>query len=132
MIEGLSALPWVQGARRKDKTLLNCETCREYNDDHTREAMGCGWLPRGDRPYDEQPVSVWSYGGSEDLTVPDCCPGYTTALPDVLDVAGCYPHWEKGQLALCCTGEVPGLLVDYCNVLYGAAERFKAHEMKAK
>lgn len=52
--------------------------------------MGCGWLPSADAS------AVWSGpNGKLELTV---CPGYTTELPDVIDIAQQFWWADRGGL----------------------------------
>lgn len=55
--------------------------------------MACGW---------EQPVShgiAWSPPVGERPTV---CPGYTSRLPEVIEITRLRCHWKVGQLAIAC------------------------------
>jgi hypothetical protein len=89
MMEGVRALPWLEHARDEQPATLQCEPCMKHNEPELRRALGCGWLP----PLED--AVVWSGPGHLELTT---CPGYTTQLPDVVDVAQVYWWAEHGSL----------------------------------
>lgn len=125
MIDGLRVLPWLEDARRKDPTLLDCKMCMERNTDATRERMGCGWLPR----IDPDRVRTWSFG-IDGLDSCETCPGYVAPLPDVIDVRETYPHWKTGQVASCVPGELPETLLAYLAILDGSIKALQAKHAK--
>lgn len=95
MIEGLRVFPAYQDARSK-RTVVGsegCEECKRTVSVSARQAVGCGWeRPTADaRPW---APSTWADRGWETTA----CPGYTTALPCVLEVAGCHAQWKAGTL----------------------------------
>lgn len=91
-VEGIRALPWLQAARRGNAEHLNCGSCRTL-DVATRRAIRCGWESVSDSGRAWHPFKL----GGPPLTV---CAGYTSQMPDVVDVARAFLHWEKGQLQL--------------------------------
>ena len=69
---------------------------------HDRQMIGCGYLPP---VADHVRLSVWQptpfspkigYRGPDATT----CPGYTCALPEVIEVVRARTHWTKGQLVV--------------------------------
>jgi hypothetical protein len=88
--------------------------------------MACGFMARS-----EGQVSAWQpkddfVDGNDDPVLLEICPGYTTELPDVVDVARAYLHWDKGQLGIA-TGDVdlPAALLDGIELLSSA---YSAHQ----
>jgi len=94
------------------------------NTPEMRGALGCGYLPpaeRADRP-------LW--GGIHDLEL-TVCAGYSTALPEVIDIAATFMHWENGALSTACGGDMPPQTLVDGLVLYKAAindREWKEHE----
>jgi hypothetical protein len=126
IVEGLRALPWLQAARDEpgQHELLNCMTCRKNNDPNLRRAMGCGWLPPSATPAG----FVWSGpGGHLDLAT---CPGYTTRLPDVLDVAGAYWWADRGALAERVGRRPPAALVRGIDALRCEISALEVHQIR--
>lgn len=108
MIEGAYALPWFQdGVRRKSLGIDDCKRCMATQGKLQRQALGCGFEPRGNAS------SVWQPpdGGSSQrgyrgpaLTV---CAGYTANLPEVTEAAIARVHWKVGSIVPACDGEMP-------------------------
>lgn len=92
-VEGLQALPWLHEARADDPTFLDCDHCMKHNDYEIRRRMACGYIPADEhlRGMKWQPDP----DSGIELTV---CAGYSTSLPDVIDVARAYHHWKAGAL----------------------------------
>jgi len=64
-----------------------------------RQQMGCGFEPPPPdsmRPY----VSTWNGGSLPNYKgpKPTVCPGYSTTLPEVIEIARARAHWDKGEL----------------------------------
>ena len=96
MTEGLRVLPYIQAAREDDPefgTYDDCARCERHNSPELRRDMGCGLLSPSPTP----PRSIMLSDKIPDLTG---CPVYAALLPDVVDVAWVWPHYDKGQLAL--------------------------------
>lgn len=89
---GLRVLPLLQDARIDDQTMAQCSTCQTQLDADSRRRMGCGYLP---------PAEGEVYPPLSDK-VPglDVCPGYVCELPDVRDIAECFPHWKAQSLPM--------------------------------
>ena len=61
-----------------------------------RQELGCGFEPLPTeilRPFC-QPASPRGYSGP----APTVCPGYSTSLPEVLEIARGHTHWKVGSL----------------------------------
>lgn len=92
MIEGLRLLPWLQERIRNDRPtveiLLDCDKCMRNTPVAIRQAMGCGYEPLvpGARPY--------MHDGYTDEP-PTTCAGYTTKLPEVVEINRLRLHWSK-------------------------------------
>lgn len=119
MIEGLRLLPWLQERIRNDREtvgyLIDCDRCMQNNSAQIRQAMGCGWEPRieGARP--------WQHEGYTDAA-PTACAGYTTKLPEVIEINRARLHWSKGALREFCGDQQPSeLLMRGIEILEGAA-----------
>lgn len=98
ILEGLRLLVWWHYAIRKglvgDKA--TCSECMERCSVQDRQMAGCGYLPKPGPellPY-VRPWSGLGYAGD----APTQCPGYTTNLPEVQEVARAHLHWSKGAL----------------------------------
>jgi hypothetical protein len=83
VIEGLRSLPWLQERIRNDRNvveyLIDCDKCMASTEQAERQAMGCGWEPR------DQNARPWTHQGYTDAD-PTTCPGYTTKLPEVIEI----------------------------------------------
>jgi hypothetical protein len=79
----------------------------EANDETIRSYMGCGWLPSNPK------ARPWSFPHpAKDAPEATLCPGYTTSLPVVREVASARLHWSKGALQGWCGGDPhEGLLI---------------------
>jgi hypothetical protein len=71
-------------------------------DENQRSYMRCGFIAEQYHKSNCAPPPMTGYPNNDTT-----CPGYTTALPDVADVALSFPHWEKGQLGLANGGVEP-------------------------
>lgn len=101
--------------------MLDCANCLERVDEPLRREMGCGWLTRGD----DEPVMPWRHSDDRGGHTFTTCPGYTTEIPEVADIAHAYAHWEKGQLrdALPEGQGASRALIDGLEILHGAVTR---------
>jgi hypothetical protein len=123
----LRLLPWFQEALRTEpdqhRDIADCSKCMETTDVHSRRALGCGWEPALDGA---EPATLKS---NVEVTV---CPGYSCKLPEVVEVASAYAHWEKGTLSARLDGAEPTpQLLDGLVVLQGAIAELNEHRMKA-
>jgi hypothetical protein len=86
VIEGVRLLPWLQEAARREpaevRYFLDCKTCMESLTEDSRRQMGCGYLPAatGVKPAGRPP-------GLDETLELTACIGYTTKLPEVIEVS---------------------------------------------
>lgn len=107
MIEGLRILPWLQerirNKRKQVEYLLDCDKCRglvppdPFNPmrpttQAERQTWGCAYEPRNEamRP------CGWMHQGYRDEP-PTTCPGYTTKLPEVVEINRARLHVKTGS-----------------------------------
>ena len=122
MIEGLRVFPAYQDARRLRQVLSDCATCQREQTMTTRQALGCAYMPP---VADAQPwvPPAWR-DDDRRLTV---CPGYTTSLPAVFEVAVAFPQWKAGTLTDYLDGTPPTSVALAClAALDDGAEEHKA------
>lgn len=109
MIEGVRVRPFYQDAIRTGHLTIGptCDECKKRNHVTTRQNLACGYEARVDNATPWHPL-YWLRQG---LTL-EHCPGYTTTLPEVLEVLDAYPHWEAGTLTDLLDGDrAPGALL---------------------
>ncbi len=79
--------------------LSDCAKCKGANPRVVRQSLGCGY---------EQPtetVVAWDHSARKMLTPddrPKHCIGYTSRLPEVVEILRARAHWERGHLPLAC------------------------------
>jgi hypothetical protein len=99
----LIVLPWYQDDHEKSEDKVpRCSDCRDSVSEAMRRDMGCGWLATS---WEGDPApSRWVHSSGAS---PRCvtCPGFTTALPEVLEVLDLFSHWETGQIEFALGGE---------------------------
>ncbi len=94
-----------------------------------RQLMGCGLLPppaESRRRY----LQIWNGGSLPNYKGPEptVCPGYSTSLPEVIEVARAHRHWSKGNYQV--AGREPNdPLVISIEILDGATNEFQAWSM---
>lgn len=106
----------------------------ERNTVINRQLAGCGYLPPPDK--DLLPVvRAWNglgYSGPD----PTVCPGYSTNLPEVQEIARAHTHWSKGALMAWLRGQraSEALLIgiEIIEAEVGRFEAFLADEIKRK
>lgn len=136
MIEGVRLLPWLQQATRRDPNgvaLLNdCEGCMREQSKEMRQSMRCGYEPA---LVDLRLSSTWcpdGFSGFEENTggLASTCPGYTTHLPEVVEVS--WLHWwlTKGQLRDKLGGAPSELVQSLVEALAAESSAAEAHEMQ--
>lgn len=83
---------------RRDRSatgwLSDCEKCMQTVPQLHRQVLGCGYeppLPAG------MPHEVWDHEGRDGEPFTTCV-GYTTKLPEVVEVSRARMHWSHGQL----------------------------------
>lgn len=87
--------------------------------------MACGWDPPSGHG-----ELLWPGPDKQLVGKITVCPGYTTALPDVVDIARLYPWAEKGglQRSELTRGAIDG--VDILRNTVGELEAFRIEQMK--
>jgi hypothetical protein len=93
----------------------------EEHPQQTRQALGCGYEPQleGSR-------TLASY--NSDVT-PTVCPGYSTALPETIEVARARLHWSKGALTSFCAGRASEAVMTGIEILEGASNACQSWAM---
>jgi hypothetical protein len=70
--------------------------------DSTRQQMRCGYLPV------VEGAVAWCHSGIErpksDTPFPSVCPGFSTRLPEVVEISRLRAHWHNGALRDACEG----------------------------
>ncbi len=124
-------LPWLQEKMRREPSAVeytqDCSACmKKYGADVRRE-LGCGF------EHDRKGRSfVWNHEGNPGEP-PTMCPGYTTKLPMVREVAASYIHWEKGTLEQRFRGhELPEPLLDALEILHGNVSEVQSWDLKRR
>ena len=102
--------------------MSNCATCMHGNEmNHPltieqRQLQGCGYLPL--HPL-ARPWSGYHLGYRGDPAT--VCPGYTTSLPPVIEIAIARHWFSRGELSMFCDGErATDALKTGVNILDGA------------
>jgi hypothetical protein len=97
VIEGVALLPWFQAAAHSAPLTLgnkvDCMKCKASHDQTTRQSWGCGYEVANPAV----PVVPWDHVGRTGPR-PSTCAGYTTNLPEVIEVARLFRHWSKGSI----------------------------------
>jgi hypothetical protein len=97
----------------------------QHNDEPYRREMGCGWMPPS-----ESTMLLWT-GPKRSLegqvTV---CPGYTTRLPDVVDVARLLWWIEHGTVQRDALAPVVVTGIDVLRSSIAECEQFRFDEIK--
>ena len=75
--------------------LADCQKCKGANGRLVRQSMGCGF------EVESKLAIPWDHRGRKS-DPPVTCAGYTTRMPEVIEILRARRHWEKGQLALAC------------------------------
>ncbi len=117
MIEGLRHLPWLQEQTRRDpasvKHLSDCGNCMKNVDQQSRQLIGCGYEPPSEH------ASPWMHEGFEGDR-PSVCVGYSTTLPELIEISRARLHWGKGAITSFCKGEPSDLLMRGIEILESA------------
>lgn len=95
--------------------------------------MGCGFEPIDLRPTGEGGSRSWFQApfdsGASEFRI---CPGYTTALPGIIQVARLVPHWRTQQLAEYVGESPPQPVYDACAELDAAINVWKSWRITHK
>lgn len=128
MIEGARLLPFIQEAERRDSlNIPPCGKCMQSQSAQTRQTWGCAYEP----PPNENvrrlvqipaPSGCKQRGATADEPAfPSVCPGYTTRLPEVIEIARARLHWSKGAITAFCNGQPRSALLVGIEILEGAS-----------
>lgn len=90
-----------------------------------RQGIACGYEPRVPHGMPASPAamnSAWTGPRSDDgkYHLPTVCPGYTTSLPAVQEIALARMHWGKGGLRDFCVGQPSDHMLRGIEILEGA------------
>ena len=129
MIEGLRLLPWFQEAISRDLlgAKSKCETCMESLSEDQRQLAKCGYAPPltdSRAPF----ADAWhglGYSGPK----PTVCPGYSTSLPETIEIARARLHWSKGSLREFCGGQSTDALMLGIEICEGAINECQSWSM---
>jgi hypothetical protein len=97
----------------------------QANPEQTRQLLGCGWLPAPVeklRPFVRAPEPL-QYKPARDENgerLCNVCPGYTTSLPAVIEIARARFHWDKGHLREAVDGRPTDAMMLGIEILSGA------------
>jgi len=96
------------------------------NPPELRVAIGCGYeAPQANaRP--------WQAPADADVDSWTVCPGYTTTLPETIDIARAWVHWRVGELASYCDGPACIPLVSGCEALAGIVAGFESYSVRER
>lgn len=75
--------------------MTDCSKCMQAYPLHIRQGWACGHAPPAPPGVVVEAWSGLGYKGDP----PKTCPGYTTTLPEVIEIARAWRWWDKGQLA---------------------------------
>jgi hypothetical protein len=96
-----------------------------------RDEWGCGYLPLAERARPQ----IWSHEGYRGPK-PTTCVGYTTKLPEVIEVARARLHWGKGSLSVFTGGEPPSepliIGIETLEIEQGKADSWELAEIRRK
>lgn len=86
--------------------------------------MRCGWVRASDWL---EPQRGWGYIGGAPVREPETCPGYTTQLPAVMELAELWAWWDKSQLGN--RADVPDDVADLVSAFNGEIVSSRAYYM---
>jgi hypothetical protein len=100
--------------------------------DDQRQMMGCGYLPPPDESR-RRHLSIWQGGTLPNYKGPKTtvCPGYSTSLPEVIEVARAHRHWSKGNYQVA-DREPRDAMVGALEIFDGALAEFQAWAMTSE
>lgn len=107
----------------------NCGDCKANNTAETRQMWRCPYEP--DSPAAKQPF-VRAPRPEGSTVEPTVCPGYTTSLPETIEVARAWGWAERGCLRDFTRDEPTEALVDAVELFGGHVEAFKNKLMTAR
>ena len=118
-------MPWWQEAIRRD--LLGpkskCSDCRTALSVESRQMAGCPYEPQvpPDRAVFVRPWAGLGYAGD----MPSVCPGYSTSLPETIEIARGRLHWTKGELGQFCAGQATEAMIIGIEIAEAASNEFQ-------
>lgn len=122
MIEGLRLLPWFYEAVNHDPEgmamLSDCENCKASMTRSARRAIACGY------EVESAGALAWDHRVHKG-NAPAVCAGYTCKLPEVVEIARAYAHWENGSIESFCDGAPPELVQIALEVLAGSVREIE-------
>jgi hypothetical protein len=114
--------------KKLNRAKYQCDICTKAYDYNARRAMRCGYVSAAD----------WKDAGADTgyiagcpVREPETCPGYTTQLPHIAEVASAWAWWEKGQLGM--RADVPDAIAELVSLFNGeivAARTYYLEESK--
>ncbi len=81
-----------------------------------RQSFGCAYEAPAPSTIAVHPPTGCGYTGER----PTVCPGYTTSLPEVQEIAIAHLHWTKGELQNYCRGYSPDAITRGVTMIAGA------------
>ena len=99
MIEGARLAPYVAVQKHLGLTYawMDCDKCLSSCPESSRRAMLCGYVPR-DKWIGNGHGTTFVPGSP--ISHPEICPGYSTNLPPIREVADAWVWFSKGQMQL--------------------------------
>jgi hypothetical protein len=95
----------------------------------SRQQLGCGFEPL---PGENMPKPIPWIGCGYDGARPPVCSGYTTKMPEVIEAARAWRHWNKGELLSFTRTEPARPLTDSIEIFDNAVSECQAWQMKPK
>ncbi len=101
-----------------------------------RQSMGCAYEAPAPSTV---PVMLWDHRGrasqrdefdDSGKPVVSVCPGYTTTMPEVIDIARAHRHWSKGELTGYCHGYATTELMIGVEIFDGAVNECQSWEIR--
>lgn len=98
--------------------LDDCSGCQKSYGRDVRRSWGCGWEHPNPSAQPWSPSSMDPQWNGDDST----CPGYTSSLPQVVEVLRARVHWEKNAAAFesYCGGAASDQTLAAIEILEGA------------
>jgi len=110
--------------------MTDCKECMKAYTKATRQGWGCGYELA---PAANVPVMPWSGGFGYEGPAPTVCAGYTTALPETIEIARAWMWWRKSQLEAFVDGaRVSGPLKHGIEMFDGVISGFERWKMTPK
>ncbi len=128
MIEGARVHPSYTDAQRNGTVPKNCKDCKATQAVATRQHMRCPYLPAVD---DARAWMPPSWRDRREAVPLSTCPGYTTALPAVIEAVMAFPQWQAGTLTEYLDGDAPTpIALDVLGLYDVGLEEWRGEEAK--